>query len=550
MIDELRIFLNTTPARWHTRKILNFPSYIVLLNDIYPGVVLNIQIYSFMHDRSPYCSMCGATVKTVGKTTCSTTCRTKSEKTSGAIELRLAKASVTNLLRFGTSNPAKSSTVQATRLATMQTTYGALVSPKTRAAAKQRAPQLNIKGHLTLALKYGVTNASLISGHGDRCKATLMENYGVDHYYKSEEFKKESLDRRWAKYSAYSPDTITIHDISDDDDKKLIFEDPNKMISFTCVCGRPDAVPTETYKWRIRETSTPCINCSGLTTGSKKEKDVGRFINSLGFTTQENKKILDGKEIDILVNEKNIGIEFNGLYYHNDLRIEKNYHLNKTRLASEKGITLIHIFEDEWDFKQEIVKSRIANILGKTSTRIFARKCEVKELSLDEAKKFINDTHIQGYANSSIKLGLFYNGVLVAAMTFCIPSISKGQQAQAGFWELSRFCTSLNTNVVGGASKLLSYFEKTYHPTRLLSFADKRWSTGALYSGLGFIENRDTAINYWYVCKGHRIHRFALRLNDDDDRTLTESENRAAQGYLRIWDCGNKKYIKDYQLTI
>jgi len=48
-------------------------------------------------------------------------------------------------------------------------------------------------------------------------------------------------------------------------------------------------------------------------------------------------------------------------------------------MCKKQGIRLVHIFEDEWLYKQDIVKSRMKNILNITTNKIYARKCVVKE---------------------------------------------------------------------------------------------------------------------------------------------------------------------------
>lgn len=429
------------------------------------------------------------------------------------------------------------------RLNTMFEKYGAFVSPKTREASRDRAADLNIKGRITVKQKYGVDNVGQLPGHADKIKETYKGKFGVDHYTKTEEYKAESEINRFRRWVKFSPKTVELLDIGTAEDKVDMFENPNKMISFKCLlCNGTEEIPSETYKWRIRQADTPCIKCSGINKGSLKEQSLKDFVISLGFNIVENRKLLGKQEIDIFIPEKNIGIEFNGLFWHNDLRVDKKYHIDKTVAARNNGIRLIHIFEDEWDHARPIVESRLRGILGKIDNRIYARKCEIKEISYKDEKQFLESTHMQGYAKSSVKLGLFHDGILVSVMTFAKANLAKGHRNSLA-WELLRFSSIKNTVVVGAASRLFSYFIKTYSPVEVISYSDNRWNTGNTYKNIGFQPNGDTGIGYWYILGDKRIHRFNLRKTKDDDQTKTEYENRLTQGYKRIWDCGHSKWI-------
>lgn len=153
-----------------------------------------------------------------------------------------------------------------------------------------------------------------------------------------------------------------------------------------------------------------CMRCTSSV--SKPEKEICEFLESLNINLKTSiGTVIKPQQLDIYLPDHNLAIEYNGLYYHNELRIPTNYHLNKTLKCNEKGIRLIHIFEDEWLYKQEIVKSRLKNILGLTENKIFARKCVIKEVNSKESKLFLDSNHLQGFTNSSVKLGLYYNMV-------------------------------------------------------------------------------------------------------------------------------------------
>ena len=100
---------------------------------------------------------------------------------------------------------------------------------------------------------------------------------------------------------------------------------------------------------------------------SKGETEIKEFIEGLGFEIYKgkNRKLLEGKEIDLIIPELKIAIEYNGLYFHTeDMGKNSTYHLNKTLACNQLGYKLIHIFEDEWMTKKELVKSKLKHILG------------------------------------------------------------------------------------------------------------------------------------------------------------------------------------------
>lgn len=294
-----------------------------------------------------------------------------------------------------------------------------------------------------------------------------------------------------------------------------------------------------------------CYKCSQ--NSSYDENRIAKYIKNLDFKIIENdRNIIQPYELDIVIPEKKLAIEYCGLYWHSELSGKDNtYHLNKLNLCNEKGYRLITIFEDEWLNKEKIVKNRLKHILGLNNNKLYARKCIIQEIDTKTAKEFIDKYHLQGYAGSSIKLGAFYDNILVAVITFSKPSISKGRKEQnKKIYEISRFCLSIS--IIGIASKFLKYFMKNYDWFEIFTFADRRWDTGKVYEKIGFEKIGYTKPNYWYFYGSDkkRLHRFNFRKNILEnklnffDAEKTEWENMKENGWNRIWDCGNIKFIK------
>ena len=288
---------------------------------------------------------------------------------------------------------------------------------------------------------------------------------------------------------------------------------------------------------------------------STAEREISEFLAINGIKHKSNdRSVLGGKEIDLLIEDKKIGIEYDGLRYHSG---NEHRHIDKTRLANKMGYKLIHIFEDEYLRNKELVFDKIKQCLGLNANNIKlgARKCEVREISITSARNFLNAYHLQGFVNSSVYLGAFYKGRIVGVMTFKRSYLDMDCE-----WELNRFATDIKYQCQGLASKLLKYFIRKYNPKSIASFADRRWTfspIGNLYTKIGFEYIGETRPSYTYFKKNgavgqdriRRYHKldFRKRILMEKDKKLskgmTEEEMANKLGFFRIWDCGLFKYV-------
>jgi len=281
---------------------------------------------------------------------------------------------------------------------------------------------------------------------------------------------------------------------------------------------------------------------------SLQEKELGQFLNSLNIEYISDRTVLNGKEIDLLVKDKNLGIELNGVYWHSYNRFEsmqeKNNHLQKTLDCISSGITLMHIWDIEWIDKKEIVKSMISSRLG-FSRRIYARNCIIKIVDTNQTKLFLNQNHIQGFTGSTVNLGLYHDEELVMLITFGKPRFNKEYD-----WELIRMATKNGINVVGGASKLLTNFRNNYTGS-IICYADRRFGEGGVYSKIGFKYERSTSPGYYwtdgnFVWNRTKFQKSKLKnLLNTYDESKSEAENMFDNKYRRLWDCGVNVYVID-----
>jgi len=313
-----------------------------------------------------------------------------------------------------------------------------------------------------------------------------------------------------------------------------------------CICPNGHDYYVSWSNWQ--QHNSRCPKCKDWGTSSQ-ESTLLEFVRDLcGCIIEHDRILISPYELDIVIPDKKIAIEYCGLYWHSQLAGKnQNYHLNKLTSCESRGYRLMTIFEDELVFNRDIVFSRLKNIFNYGDSKIiYARNCIVKEITTEEAINFCNTNHIQGYGSgTNIKLGAFFNDELVSVMTFSKPSVAKGRKNTDldAIWELHRFCSKLDYRVIGIASKLLKYFKNNYKWNEIYSYADRRWSIGNVYDKLGFKFDGYIRPNYWYIRDQKRIHRFGLRKRNGEDKFRTEWEIRQEQGWNRIWDCGNIKYV-------
>jgi hypothetical protein len=316
-----------------------------------------------------------------------------------------------------------------------------------------------------------------------------------------------------------------------------------KISEFKCDCGFEHnfEIDTDNYFSRKYNHCKICTICYPIDKNvSIKEKELYNFIKTI-YNNDIIENYRDTYEIDVYLPKLKIGFEFNGLYWHSDKFIENDKHLNKLNFFKNKQIKIIYIWEDEWDLKNELIKSQIKNWLNLTEQRIFARKCEIKYIyDIKLIRNFLNDNHIQGFIHSNKKIGLYYNNELVTIMTF--DKFEGRKKLKETEWNLSRFCNKLNTNVIGSASKLLKFFIQNNNCDRIISYADKSWSDGKLYYKLGFELIDELKINYKYIINNKRENKQKftkkkLKITDKTEREFMKEKN-----INRIYDCGQLKF--------
>lgn len=311
----------------------------------------------------------------------------------------------------------------------------------------------------------------------------------------------------------------------------------------------------EGHEWeaKIHGHNGKKSGCPTCVTGykvSKPEKDIVKMVKELAPNIAikiNTKSAIKPYELDVFIPEKNIAIEYNGLYWHSEhMGKDKNYHYNKWLSCKEKGIQLIQIWEDDWNRNPELVKNMIAHKLGVSKKENFyARKTKAQVIIKKEADNFLNKNHIQGTVGARLAYGLFEKDKLIAVMLF-----KNEANSNAKTLNLLRYATS--EKVVGGFTKLLKFAEKQNpEVTSIVTFSDNAISDGGLYVNNGFVEDGAVKPDYMYIVGGVRVHKFNYRLKrfkkDPNLKWLegyTETQLARLNNIPRIWDAGKIRYLK------
>ena len=280
------------------------------------------------------------------------------------------------------------------------------------------------------------------------------------------------------------------------------------------------------------------------------EHEIAAFLRSNGISNiVTNKRNIIGKELDIYLPDYQLAIEYNGEYWHHiDIpHITRTYHYDKFIECEKKGITLFTIFGNSWKNNKDSWKAKILNRINLSAKRVYARKCEIVDLSTETANDFLKRHHIQQGCVSQYRYGLVYAGELVAVMTFSKSRCGIGTHRSTDTYELVRYATSMC--VVGGASKLLANFVKNHNALKVISYSDNQYSIGAMYKILGFRMERETKGGYWYYDPVSKVsyHRYNFTkhklVEQGFDVNKSESEIMRDRGFLRIFDCGSRTWV-------
>lgn len=266
-----------------------------------------------------------------------------------------------------------------------------------------------------------------------------------------------------------------------------------------------------------------CRKCGSNT--SKPEKEIFDFLKEIGIDDIEmnNKTILSGKEIDVFLPKHNIGIEYCGLYWHSNKFLDNNYHRDKTFNLYDKKIRGIFIFEDEWLFKNDIVKSKLKKILNDEKSSFEKNKYNIKKISKKDFSSFLNEYHVENCNyNLTVQYGLFFKNEILSV-------IGLNFKKNKNEWRIMCFASKISDTE--SFTMMLNFIINKYTPEKITAYADLRYTdiSNNIYIKNGFKESRIIKPNYYYI-------------KNNQKRYFKNDINLSNHSYNKVYDCGGIKY--------
>jgi len=453
----------------------------------------------------------------------------------------------TMLEKYGTINPLCVEKFKNKQKNTMLERYGTLSCLEASGRKeeiinilKSKADETAQKGKITCLEKYGVDNAQKIDDICSKTQETIKNRYGEDFFSK---ISKKDVEQKRKSYQEI------IEKCSLKNYKPLFSESDykNKTNILEFLCTKHN----ETFKTKfcyILTEFNQCPKCRNYNT-SKQEKEISDFIklHYCGLLLNNDRQTI-GKELDIYLPDLHVAIEHHGLYRHCELYKSKNNHKNKFKLCKDKDIKLFQIFGDEWQYRKEICKSMILNMLGCCTLKKNARCLSVKEVSILKSNVFLKENHLMGSYNVGKNnlqktFGLVENDELYCCVV-ARPFFSNDKNYQNGnekVIEIVRFGTKLNMNVRGGFSKLLKHmmvWAKSEGFNKIITYSDCRYSWGSVYEKNGFKFIHQTSPNYYYTDFHNRYSKYRFRAKNG----ISESERVSKFGFYKIYNAGNFRW--------
>lgn len=381
----------------------------------------------------------------------------------------------------------------------------------------------------------------------NKIKQTNLEKYGTEYLVQSDHFKEKAKETMLEHYGVENP-------MKSEEVKNKVKQTNINRYGVPCTWNSGSPVRDKLIE--------RCMQDYGVPYYCMTDKCKQSLTNQISHINKYFKGLLDSVSLescfeykvgwysyDLYIDSLKLLIDINPSFTHsvtpgisNFKPKSKEYHYMRYKNAIVNGYRLLQIWD--WDNIDKI----LANLKDRKS--IGARQCELKKVSKKDATEFCNNYHYQNATKTlQYAYGLYFDNELIELMTFGKPRYNKNFQ-----YELLRLCTKPEYSISGGASKLLSSFEKEINPESLVSYCDLSKFDGKVYENLGFEEIDYSISKHWCNYKGdkHFTDNLLRQLGADKligtnyGKGTNNEEIMLAHGFIEVYDAGQKTFSKKY----
>ena len=382
----------------------------------------------------------------------------------------------------------------------------------------------------------------------EKYKQNSINNYGVENPGQREEVKEKRKVTNLTKYGVPHQnqrfiDKDTLYILKTKDVFSLVASDKTIHQISIALNVSVSTVIQHVNKYNLRDSIV-------WNNGSSYEDKVKTFLQTLGVHfVQHSRSIIAPLELDFYLPDHKLAIEVGSAYFHSEISggKDRKYHYTKWVKCNEQGITLLQYFDNDVLNNWHLIESKIKRLIKQPIPIVGARKLTIRELTdYNLESEFLEAFHLQGAVSKrNLVLSAYYNDNLVGITSWLL---------NKNTCELVRYATDISNVYPGLFSKMLKNFCRlTKFNGTLISFSDNRHSNGGLYKSMGFTLDSVSNPGYLYtrdfinfesriVYQKHKL-KDKFKLLESNLASSTEWSIMQSQGYDRLWDAGQSKWV-------
>lgn len=217
-------------------------------------------------------------------------------------------------------------------------------------------------------------------------------------------------------------------------------------------------------------------------------------------------------------------------------------------VCKKNNIRLFNIMGYDWSKRRlrNKISDHIKNIISDKRIRLGKNSITIEEIERDQAEKFLNDFDVMNFTDCQVYIGCKYNNKIIGVQGYGVQRYNDNYT-----WELIRMYFDPKYYADDAEVIMQSTFERIYKPENIIQYCDVQMYQGKVYERMGYQNIGMTKPGYVWISGDRVLTRYKttkydlVRLGLGDDLE-SEAEIMQRNGFRRIFNCGNKVYVKNF----